>query len=64
MEHENTFGRKERRMNIRACKGCIYFAKHYGNKNKKGEQTVSNYWCVAKQTMIKRFPKECERKEE
>lgn len=50
-------------MNIRACKGCIYFSKHYGNKNKKGDRVVSNYWCVAKQTMIKRFPKECERKE-
>lgn len=51
-------------MNYRDCKGCIYFTKHYGNKNKKGERTVSNFWCVAKQTMIKRFPKKCERKEE
>lgn len=51
-------------MNIRDCKGCIYFHKHYGNKNKKGDRVVSNYWCVAKQGMIKRFPKKCERKEE
>lgn len=51
-------------MNIRACKGCIYFSKYYGNKNKKGDRVVSNYWCVAKQGFIKRFPKKCERKEE
>lgn len=51
-------------MNIRACKGCIYFSKQYGNRNKKGERTVSSYWCVAKQGTIKKFPKKCERKEE
>lgn len=50
-------------MNIRACKECIYFAKNYGNKNKKGERTVSSYWCVAKQGNIRKFPKECEKRE-
>ncbi len=47
-------------MNIRDCKGCIYFAKHYGNKNKLGELTVSNYWCVKKNGFIRSFPKKCQ----
>lgn len=51
-------------MNARACKGCIYFAPHYGTKNKQGKPTVSRFWCVAKQGFIKRFPKECKAKEE
>lgn len=51
-------------MNIRACKGCIYFTKYYGNRDKTGERTVSNYWCVAKQGFIKNFPKQCERMED
>lgn len=51
-------------MNYRACKGCIYFAKHYGNKDSVGKQTVSNYWCVAKQGFIKHFPKQCNRRKE
>ena len=51
-------------MNIRACKGCIYFAKYYGNKNKKGELTVSNYWCVSKNGFIRSFPKQCKFKRE
>lgn len=46
-------------MNIRVCKGCIYFAKHYGNKDRLGNRTVSNYWCVKKQGFIKRFPAQC-----
>ena len=51
-------------MTIRACKGCIYFGKYYGNKNKKGEQTVSNYWCVSKQGFIRSFPKQCKLRKE
>ena len=51
-------------MNYRDCKGCRYFAKYYGNKNKKGERTVSNFWCIEKQTMLQRFPKKCEWKKE
>lgn len=51
-------------MNVRTCKGCIYFALHYGTKNKQGKATVSNYWCIKKQGFIKRFPKECKWKEE
>ena len=50
-------------MNIRACKECIHLKKNYGNKNKEGERTVSGYWCVAKNGSIKRFPKECDKKE-
>ena len=46
-------------MTIKACKGCRYFTKYYGNKNKKGERTVSNYWCVEKQGFIRSFPKQC-----
>ena len=51
-------------MNIRACKGCIFFTRYYGNKDEAGKQTVSNYWCVAKQGFIRRFPKQCDRMEE
>ena len=46
-------------MNLRECKDCRYFKKYYGNKNKKGERTVSNYWCVAKNGFIRSFPKQC-----
>ena len=51
-------------MNIRDCKGCIYFAKHYGNKNKLGERTASSYWCAKKNGFIRSFPKKCKLKEE
>ena len=51
-------------MNIRACKGCIYFTKYYGNRNNKGERTVSNYWCVSKNGFIRSFPKQCNFKKE
>ena len=51
-------------MNIRDCAGCIHFTKHYGTKNKLGERTVSNYWCVKKQGFIRSFPKKCKLKEE
>ena len=50
-------------MSIHDCKGCIYFEKYYGNKNKQGERTVSNYWCVKKQGFIRSFPKKCQKKE-
>lgn len=50
--------------NIRECKGCIYFAKYYGNKDSVGKRTVSKYWCVKKQGFIKRFPVQCERRED
>lgn len=46
-------------MNIRGCAGCKYFVKYYGNKNKLGKQTVSNYWCVKKNGFIRSFPKQC-----
>lgn len=39
-------------MNIRDCKGCIYFTKYYGNKSKQRERTVSNYWCAKKNPII------------
>lgn len=41
-------------MNARACKGCRYFVKHYGNKDSQGKRTVSNYWCVAKNGCVYR----------
>ena len=47
-------------MNIRDCAGCIHFAKHYGNKNKLGGRTVSNYWCAEKNGFIRSFPKKCQ----
>lgn len=46
-------------MNIRACKGCDSFVKHYGNRDATGKRTVSNYWCVKKNGFIKNFPKQC-----
>ena len=52
-------------MNIRICKGCKYFARHFGNRDAVGNRTVSNYWCVAKNGFIRNFPKQCKwRKEE
>lgn len=51
-------------MNVRACKGCKYFVKHYGNKDSQGNRIVSNYWCVAKNGFIRNFPKQCEFKKE
>ena len=51
-------------MNIRDCSGCIYFVKHYGNKNKLGKLMVSNYWCVKNQGFIRSFPKKCQNKKE
>ena len=51
-------------MNIRVCKGCKYFTKHYGNKDSVGKRTVSNYWCVAKNGFIRSFPKQCKWREE
>lgn len=49
-------------MNKRACKDCIYFVEYYGNKNKKGERVISNYWCIARNGFLKRCPKQCERR--
>ncbi len=46
-------------MNIRACKGCRYFVKHYGNMDSTGKRKVSNYWCIVKNGFIKSFPKKC-----
>lgn len=46
-------------MNIRDCAECKYFTKYHGNKNKQGERTVSNYWCVKKNGFIHSFPKKC-----
>lgn len=46
-------------MNIRDCDGCKYFTKYYGNKDKSGKRTVSNYWCVRKNGFIRKFPKQC-----
>ena len=51
-------------MNARACKGCRYFVKHYGNKDSQGNRIVSNYWCVAKNGFIRNFPKQCKLKKE
>ncbi len=51
-------------MSIHDCAGCIYFAKHYGTKNKLGERTISNYWCAKKNGSIHSFPKKCQLKEE
>lgn len=51
-------------MNIRDCKGCVYFKKYYANKDKTGKRTVSNYRCVAKNGFIKNFPKKCPWKKE
>lgn len=51
-------------MNIRDCAGCKYFVKHYGNKDKLGKRTVSNYWCVAKNGFIRNYPKQCKFKKE
>lgn len=46
-------------MTIRACKGCAYFHKHYGNKNTQGERVASNYWCAARNGFLRNFPKQC-----
>ena len=51
-------------MNVRDCKGCIYFAKHYGTKNKLGERMASNHWCVKKNGFIRSCPKKCKFKTE
>lgn len=50
-------------MNLRACKDCVYFSKYYGTKDKRGNATVSRFWCVKRQGFVKRFPKECKAKE-
>lgn len=50
-------------MNHHECKGCKYFHKYFGNKDKTGKRIVSNYWCAAKNGFIKNFPKRCDRKE-
>lgn len=42
-----------------ACDGCRFFHKHYGNKDKQGNRTVSNYWCSERNGFLKKFPKEC-----
>ena len=47
-------------MNIRDCKGCIYFSKYYGNKSKQGERTASSYWCAKKNGFIRSYPKKCQ----
>ena len=49
----------DKSMNIRACKGCKFFTKYFGNRDEFGRRTVSNYWCVAKGGFIKSFPKQC-----
>ena len=46
-------------MKIRACKGCRHFHKYYGNRDRIGKRTVSNYWCGAKNGFIRSFPKQC-----
>lgn len=46
-------------MNIKDCKGCVYFHKYYGNKNKQGKRVISGYFCSAKNGKISNFPKEC-----
>ena len=51
-------------MNVRACKGCKYFVKHYGNKDSQGNRIVSNYWCVAKNGFVRNYPKQCKFKKE
>lgn len=42
----------------RACKGCWYCHPHYGNRDKTGELTISNYWCAKRNGMCP-DPKEC-----
>ena len=42
------------------CKSCVYFCKHYGNKNKEGKRVVSSFWCSCKNGKITTFPKKCE----
>lgn len=49
-------------MNI--CKGCIYFTKYYGNKDKNGKRSISNYWCVRRNGFLKKYPKECKLRKE
>lgn len=51
-------------MNIRACRGCRYFHKYYGNRDARGKPAVSNEWCIAKNGFIKRFPKQCKWRED
>lgn len=51
-------------MNTRGCKNCKWLHKYYGNKDKAGKPTVSNYCCTKKNGFIKRFPKECSMKVE
>lgn len=46
-------------MNNLICKGCKYFVKYYGKKDKQGKRIVSNYWCVAKNGFIRNYPKYC-----
>ena len=46
-------------MNFSDCKKCEYLVKYHGNKNKLGERTVSNYWCVKKNGFVHKFPKKC-----
>ena len=50
-------------MNYRDCKGCMYFCKHYGNKDSSGKRVVSNHWCSKKNGFIRSFPKKCKMKE-
>ena len=42
-----------------ACKDCPFYVKYYGNKDKRGNRTVSNHWCVKRNGFIKKQPKEC-----
>ena len=41
-------------MNIRKCKGCTHYSKLYDRDGKP-----CNHWCIAKNGIIKNFPKEC-----
>lgn len=47
----------------RACKGCWYCRPHYGNRDKTGKRTVSNYWCPERNGMCP-DPKECKFRKE
>lgn len=51
-------------MKIGACKKCIYFVPHYGNKDSRGSRVVSKYWCIKRNGFLKTFPKQCKQREE
>ena len=47
----------------RACKGCWYCYPHYGNRDKTGKRSVSNYWC-SKRNGICPDPNKCKFRKE